>query len=497
MDSDTDSSSLFYVPTLDSVETESNSNSNRGKTSTGSMTWAHTRPAREDEVQFHKKAPIKYCIHCTDSPYGTSVTTNMRNHLKSKHQISIQSAPSALQQTVLHQLQQLYIKAQSLGQTQNIDTKVFQRILNQDVIDEALVALIVTRNIPFSLVEWPEFHALCRVLNPESEDYIITAHTSVPKRIEQSWQAQKDIVRKKLQSASSSIHLSLDIWTSPNRILFLGICAHFVEQSQERLCKGLLALRTVGNHSGDEQFATLLPVLKDYGIQQKVGSIVCDNHTANDKLCRVLGNYLQEEEGIKWDPTYRRIFCIGHVINLAVQAFLFQNILEIEQLSSWDETEATEDEEQREDKLQRQATIHKIGPLGKLHNIVTHIRGSAGRTKEFKDLAGRLIPLDNRTRWNSWYHMLYVALQFDGAIDTYTKRHFAILETEYLSPLDWERLHRTSKFLSLFDRATLKTQGDQATIDNVLFVMDIIIKHFEKALVSVSNHYSEVYDELF
>ncbi|EED11633.1 hypothetical protein TSTA_108210 [Talaromyces stipitatus ATCC 10500] len=270
---------------------------------------------------------------------------------------------------------------------------------------------------------------------------------------------------KKLQSASSSIHLSLDIWTSPNRILFLGICAHFVEQSQERLCKGLLALRTVGNHSGDEQFATLLPVLKDYGIQQK--------------LCRVLGKYLQEE-GIKWDPTYRRIFCIGHVINLAVQAFLFQNILEIEQLSSWDEievTEATEDEE-----LQRQVTIYKIGPLGKLHNIVTHIRCSAGRTKEFKDLAGRLIPLDNRTRWNSWYHILYVVLQFDGAIDTYTKRHFAILEIEYLSPLDWERLHRTSKFLSLFNHATLKTQEDQATIDNVLFVMDIIIKHFEKAL---------------
>ncbi|KAB8067040.1 hypothetical protein BDV29DRAFT_186897, partial [Aspergillus leporis] len=57
-----------------------------------------------------------------------------------------------------------------------------------------------------------------------------------------------------------------------------------------------------------------------------------------------------------------------------------------------------------------------------------------------------------------------------------------MLETEYLSPIDWERLHKTSKFLSLFDRATLKTQEDQATIDNMLFVMDIIIKHFEKAL---------------
>jgi hypothetical protein len=99
----------------------------------------------------------------------------------------------------------------------------------------------------------------------------------------------------------------------------------------------------VGNHSGNKQFATLLPVLKDYGIQQKIGSIVCDNHTTNDKLCRIVAKYL-EEEGIKWDPIYRRIFCIGHVINLAVQAFLFQNVLEIEQLSSRDETEVMEDE---------------------------------------------------------------------------------------------------------------------------------------------------------
>ena len=77
-----------------------------------------------------------------------------------------------------------------------------------------------------------------------------------------------------------------------------------------------------------------------------------------------------------------------------------------------------------------------MGPLGKLHNIVIHIYRSAGCTKEFKDLAGRLIPLDNCTRWNSWYHMLHVALQYEAAIDSYTKKHFDTLEEEYLSPQD-------------------------------------------------------------
>ena len=96
-----------------------------------------------------------------------------------------------------------------------------------------------------------------------------------------------------------------------------------------------------------------------------------------------------------------------------------------------------------------------------------------------------MIPLDNRTRWNSWFHMLHVALKLDTALDSYTKKHFDALQAEYLSPTDWEKLRTTSKFLNLISRATLKTQGDQATIDNVLFVMDIIIRHFEQALVSL------------
>jgi hypothetical protein len=480
MDSEADSSVLSPSTTLDSVESEPS------KRRSARTTWAHTRSARDGERAYDGKASIKYCIHCTEpSSYGNSVTTNMRHHLRSKHQISVEIAPAPVQQATIDQLQRLYIKAESSNQTQQIDTQVFRKVLNQDVIDEALVSLIVVRNLSFRLVESPEFHALCRVLNPESYDYIITSHSSIPRKIERSWQTQKDIVRKKLQSALSSIHLSLDIWTSPNRLLLLGICAHFVEQNQEKLSKALLGLRTVVNHSGCEQFTVLLSVLQDYGIVRKLGSIVCDNATSNDTLCRAVGTYLQEKEKIEWDFTYRRIRCTGYVINLAVQAFLFQGLVEMDQLSSYDEEEIMGEEKDETDDTGKQDTFRIMGPLGKLHNIVVHIRQSAGRTKEFKDLAGRMVPLDNRTRWNSWFHMLHVALKLDTAIDSYTKTHFDTLKAEYLSPTDWKKLRTTSKFLSLFDRATLKTQGDQATIDNVLFVMDVIIKHFEQALVSL------------
>ena len=81
-----------------------------------------------------------------------------------------------------------------------------------------------------------------------------------------------------------SIYLLLNIWTSLNRLLFLGICAHFVNQGQEKQLKALLALCTVANYSKNKQFATLLPVLKDNGIIQKLRFIVYNNASLNNTL---------------------------------------------------------------------------------------------------------------------------------------------------------------------------------------------------------------------
>lgn len=262
------------------------------------------------------------------------------------------------------------------------------------------------------------------------------------------------------------------------------MCAHFIERSQEKLSKALLALRLVASHSGEEQFNTLLPVLQDYGIVQQIGAIISDNHTANDKLCRTIGQYLLEKEGIDWNPAHKRIRCNGHIINLAVQAFLFQNTINMEQIESYELGDVREKESSEKDQKEEEEAFRAIGLLGKLHNIVVHIRRSPTRTREFEDLAQRRIPLDNRTRWNSWYQMLSVAITLASAIDSYTKKHFHELEDDYLSPKDWKNLHTISEFLQPFHKATLLTQGDNATVDLVLFTMDVLIKHFKEALVS-------------
>ena len=52
-----------------------------------------------------------------------------------------------------------------------------------------------------------------------------------------------------------------------------------------------------------------------------------------------------------------------------------------------------------------------MGPMGKLHNLIIHIRKSANYTTWFKEHVLKIIPLNNYIRWNSWYNILSVALE--------------------------------------------------------------------------------------
>ena len=146
---------------------------------------------------------------------------------------------------------------------------------------------------------------------------ITTTHSQIKERVSKAWIKHKDIVRRELQSVLSRIHISLDIWTSPNRFLLLAIVTHFTTYTQKKQ-KALLALKQVPGHSSDDQFLILLLVLQDYGIVQKLRAIIANNASPNNVLCRLIEDYWGKELGLVWKATEWRIRCIGHIINLVV-----------------------------------------------------------------------------------------------------------------------------------------------------------------------------------
>lgn len=210
MASEADSSSFLASVSFSGASTQQSSRVNRTRGRSAHTLWAHSRPARLEDGEVLKD---RYCLYC-EAPnqiYHSTVATNFRRHLEADHTIVITTEASPVQAEVISQLQQLYLKAEESGQTKEIDTQVFRKYLNPDAIKEALVSLIVVRSLAFRLVEWPEFHVLCQLLNPEAKEVMTTAHSTVSKILDRSWITHKDVVRRKLQSAISSIHLSLDI----------------------------------------------------------------------------------------------------------------------------------------------------------------------------------------------------------------------------------------------------------------------------------------------
>jgi len=102
------------------------------------------------------------------------------------HQIVVEKAIGKIEAAIVQQLAQLYLQAEASGQTGEVDSRVLQAHLNPAVINKALVLLIVVWNLPFSIVEWPEFHVLCQALNLECKGVITTAHSQIRAKIKES-----------------------------------------------------------------------------------------------------------------------------------------------------------------------------------------------------------------------------------------------------------------------------------------------------------------------
>ena len=130
--------------------------------------------------------------------------------------VIIEKGLSKNQEVVRQQLKSIYCQAAATGDTEELDIKILEKSINQDALTEALVTLIIVHNLSFCVVEWPAFHTFCQVLNTACEGKITESHSVVRTRVGESFQKHKDTVRKALQAALSHIHISLDIWTSPN-----------------------------------------------------------------------------------------------------------------------------------------------------------------------------------------------------------------------------------------------------------------------------------------
>ncbi|KAM3448794.1 hypothetical protein NHJ6243_010065 [Beauveria neobassiana] len=210
------------------------SKSRRKRGRTAHDTWSHSRDPRLGEPERDSKsARYWYCRYCENPMYRTLSTTSARRHLDKVHHIQLEAAEPAIKKKRDVHIRQIFEKqAVKAQQTQDQHhQEVFQSALNKGAISEALARLITVRNLSDRCVEWPEFHALLKLVNPAIENEVISSHSEVTKIIARTYEHHREALRDKLQLAKSKIHITVDVWSSPNRVPFLAICAHFVDET--------------------------------------------------------------------------------------------------------------------------------------------------------------------------------------------------------------------------------------------------------------------------
>jgi hypothetical protein len=167
-------------------------------------------------------------------------------------------------------------------------------VFNQQRYNEALVGLLTRRRVAFSAVEWDEMKELVLAANPHIEDCLITTRHKMLKIIHSNYDLYTSQLKDLLQESQSMIHISTDLWTSPNRHGMLAVCAQWVDKDY-KLRKALLGMPECQfNHSGDSQAALIMDVLYIFGIT-RIGYHIGDNATSNDTCLEALSLRLKAE----------------------------------------------------------------------------------------------------------------------------------------------------------------------------------------------------------
>ena len=450
------------------------------------IVWTYCRkPVQGDEAKRTPKEQgarrIWYCKHEGCEDYSVTSTSSARHHLKAVHYLTLPDEDLSNVKRGINQDLQSSFSHQVLCKQQQEDQLVRRALkgaANKAAVQQALLRLIVQHDLPLSTCEWPELHTLVRAINYEATHCIWTSHQTVANQISKTFKIRQVQVKEALQQSQSLVHLTTDTWHSPNLKELQAITAHFVD-SKGTLRKVLLDLPELPEgHSGVKVAPYVLAALETYGIKDRLGYITADNHGANDTLCESI-----HEQLLDWQPSKRRLRCVGHIINIAVQAFLFAKNktavdLAIEHVQS-QSSQPLEDELVSLSVKDIDAGWIHINPLQKILTFVQALRKSDRLYNAFTRLAGKTIRAPNDTRWNSYLFTFEDALKLKAAYTTFVLEYPQFTDNE-LTAMEWQLVEQTVQFLQPFKEATKRCEGDYVTLDKVQLAMDSLVEHLKE-----------------
>ena len=160
----------------------------------------------------------------------------------------------------------------------------------------------------------------------------------------------------------------------------LIIVSHFINENiqQETL---LLALKKLQEAHIDENMTVIvLQTLNEYEIRDKLDYFVMNNAKNNDTMMKTISRTLQKQHDIDYDSTKHRLRCINHIINLTIQAYLFDKHSDVEYRI------VVNIRQTRELNVELQE-YRKLNSQKRLHNINIYILRTSQRVQRFTNIS--------------------------------------------------------------------------------------------------------------
>lgn len=244
------------------------------------------------------------------------------------------------------------------------------------LIHDLAIGCIVNANVPLSTFDDPFLNAMLSQYSPRlARDVPLGRHT-LTQELERIYRDARTAIQKELDEAVTSIHISFDVWASPNQLTMIAVIGRFLDRNLKYQTRLLASRRNPEDHSRESRARTIEKVIREWGLESRIGVSICDNTFDNDSCLAALYPRLDPRYGPK-DVKHRRMRCLALILNLVTKAFFYGDGADAFELDS-DHLEKLGD---RERALQH---WRRKGPVGKLHNIVKFIRASEQRMEAFR-----------------------------------------------------------------------------------------------------------------
>ncbi|KAG8373112.1 hypothetical protein BUALT_Bualt12G0136700 [Buddleja alternifolia] len=400
----------------------------RAKTS---QVWKHFEEGKDKDglVQL-------FCIHCKNvfKKPKTGATSHLGRHVKS---CSVKLRAEALEER--GSLTQSHISFPK----SNVDpssVSAFDGKFDMEKVKVEIAKWIMIHEYAFSAVEDEWFTIMMKRTNPE---FVPMSRTTIRNQCVKIYENEKKKLKNEFKYVNK-MSITTDCWKSKNqKIEYLAITGHWIDQNWCLQKRVLNFVEVPPPGRGVDIANVIWRCLEDWGIEGKIHTVSVDNASANDSAIENLKVFIRSKKKLLCGGSLFHVRCCAHILNLVAQDGLseIKNVIEC------------------------------------VCDSVDYIRRSDSRLKVFIEIVKQLnlrerkLIDDCKTRWNSTYEMLAIAIRFRDVFPRYADRDRLYLDCP--SPSDWEKVVKVCSLLEVFWKATHVISGSNYPTSN-LFLQEVV-----------------------